>query len=151
MKFKGSSTKPKARHTPVERVFTLPALYVVPPRSRSTREGPPDVHHPQTGRPVFPGPQRGERIVHPFPGIVSARPSFLHHCHTTGAPQPGDERGGHHTGEAGHRRPGAAHPEGNQGRIFKNLTLNIFNLKFSSFFHLFCLISPRLSPITNVA
>lgn len=80
--------------------------------SRSTREGTPDVHHPQTGRPVFPGPQRGERILHPFPWILSARASLLHHGHEAGATQPGDELSGHHVREASHRGSGAAHPEG---------------------------------------
>ena len=86
----------------------------MPFHSRAAREGAPDVHHPQTGRPIFPGPQRGERIVDPFPGILSAGPSLLHHGHATGASQPGDERSRHNAGETGHRGSGTAHPEGTQ-------------------------------------
>lgn len=98
--------------TPAEIMLSI----TVPLHSRSTREGAPDVHHPQTGRPVFPGPQRGKRIIDPFPGILSARPSIFHHGHATGASQPGDERSGHHAGEASHRGSGSAHTEG--GPIF---------------------------------
>lgn len=94
--------------SPAEIMLSL----TVPPHSRSTREGAPDVHHPQTGRPVFPGPQRGKWIVDPFPGILSARPSIFHHGHAAGASQPGDERSGHHAGEASHRGSGPAHTEG---------------------------------------
>lgn len=105
-------TNPDKTRTPVELLISSD---VFPPRSRPTREGPPHVHHPQAGRAVFPGPQRGQRLVHALPGILPARPALLHHRHAAGAPQPGDERRGHHAGEAGHRGPGAAHPEGNQG------------------------------------
>lgn len=101
--------------TPFTPAEGIPLLCVpaVSFHSRSTREGAPDVHHPQTGRPIFPGTQRGERVIDPFPGILSARPSLLHHGHATGASQPGDEHSSHNTGETSHRGSGTAHPKGN--------------------------------------